>query len=320
MQIGARGLEVGLGLAGEADDDVGGQCEFSNRRPQAIHHPLVFAERVGAVHRRQHRIRRRLEREVDLRHHLAALGHRRDHAVAHVARVGRGVADALEPVDLLGRPQQIGEIVGPVMIGVHGLAQEHHFAETLRDRRPYLTYQIGERQAALAAARIGNDAVGAELVAAALDRDPRAHPRPASGLEVAVGLVAVEPGVRDRLAGRAREQLGKRPVAVGADHQVEHARLIEQLGTQMLGHASGDSDHQGRVAPLEPREVAEPPEDPLLGVLADRAGVEHHRVGVLGALGEAHAGAQEHARHHLAVGQVHLAAIGLEEHAHGGGR
>ena len=56
-----------------------------------------------------------------------------------------------------------------VVIRVHGLAEEHDLAEAPRDRglAPG-AISSRERQAALAAARVGDDAVGAELVAAAL--------------------------------------------------------------------------------------------------------------------------------------------------------
>ena len=66
-------------------------------------------------------------------------------------------------------------------------------------------------------------------------------PRLARRLEVAVGLVAVEPHVGDRLAGRAPQQLGQVAVAVRADDQVEHARAVEQALAQVLGHAAGDA-------------------------------------------------------------------------------
>ena len=310
----ARGLEVRFGLAREADDDVGGERQVGDRGAQAIDDALVVGQGVRAIHRAQHRVRTRLQRQVHLRHDGAALRHRRDHAPAHVARMRGREADAREPLHPARGPQQVGEVVRAVVVGVHGLAQEHDLPETLRHGRPYLAYQVRERQTAFAAAGVGDDAVGAELVAAALDGDPGAHARLALGLEVAVGLVAVEPRVRDRFPGRAPEQVGKRAVAVGAHDQVEHARLVEQSRAEVLGHAAGDADDQVRVAALEPGEVPEPPQHALLGVLADRAGVEDHRVGVLGTIGEAHARAQQHARHQFAVGHVHLAAVGLEEH------
>jgi hypothetical protein len=96
--------------------------------------------------------------------------------------------------------------------------------------------------------------------------------------------------------------------------------LVEQLLAQVLGHAAGDADDQRGVGGLEAREVAEAAQHALLGVLADRAGVEDHRVGVLGAVHERHAGALEHAGHEFAVGHVHLAAVGFQEHARHGGR
>src|SRR5207244_10655153 len=96
----------------------------------------------------------------------------------------------------------------------HGPTVRRGLAEALRPGPPHLTEQLGERQAALPAARVGHDAVGAELVAAALRRDPRPDTRFALGLEVAVGLVAIEPHVRRRLTRRAPQEIGEVAMAV----------------------------------------------------------------------------------------------------------
>ena len=104
-------------------------------------------------------------------------------------------------------------------------------------------------------------------------------------------------------------------VAVGAHHEVEHARLVQQPRAQVLRHAAGHADHDLGARGLDPRELAEPAEHAQLGVLADRAGVEQDRIGVICARDQRHAGALQHAGHGLCVGHIHLAAVGLEEHA-----
>ena len=314
-QQGHGALEVLLGLAREAHDDVGAERDPGDARAQRGDDLAVALDRVGALHRREHAIRARLERQVHVGAELRAPGVRGDQALGDVRGVGRGVADPLQALDLVRGAHQVGEVALAVAPRVHGLAQEHHLAEAARDRAAHVGEQGLERQAALASACVGHHAVGAELVATALHRDPGAHARRAPRLEVAVGLVAVEPHAGDRRARRVPQQLGKRAVAVGPHHQVEHPRFVEQALAQVLGHAAGHAHHQARALALEAGELAQPAQHALLGMLPDRAGVEDHRVGVLGALHQRQAGALEHARHHLAVRHVHLAAVGLEEHA-----
>ena len=61
-----------------------------------------------------------------------------------------------------------------------------------------------------------------------------------------------------------------------------------------------------------PLQLAHAADDPLLGVVPHRAGVDQHDIG-LGRIVRAHvAFAPEHAEHELGVGHVHLAAVGLD--------
>ena len=252
---------------------------------------------------------------MDLGAHLLALRYRADHSLAHVARVGRGEPDAEQPLDSIGGAKEVGEVAFPVSVGVDGLAEEHDLLESLCDGALHLSDQVGKRQAPLAAAGVGHHAVGAELVAAALHRDPGAHAAAAPGLEVAVGLVAIQARVGDGPMGGAPQQLGEVPVTVRADHEVEDRRMVEQARAQVLRHAARHPHHQAGAPRLEARELAQAPEHPLLGVLADRTGVDEDGVGVLGGARDRHAGSFQDTSHELAVRLVHLAAVGLEEHA-----
>ena len=59
-------------------------------------------------------------------------------------------------------------------------------------------------------------------------------------------------------------------------------------------------------------QLAHAADDPLLGVVAHRAGVDQHHVG-LGRIVRAHVAlAPEDAEHELGVGDVHLAAVGFD--------
>jgi len=68
------------------------------------------------------------------------------------------------------------------------------------------------------------------------------------------------------------------------------------------------------------RQLGQPPEHARLGVLADRTGVEEDHVGGLGRVRALIAVGGQMTEHELRVGQVHLAAIGLDVDARHAGR
>src|SRR5256714_14149448 len=70
--------EVLLGLAGEADDQVGREGQVWDGRAQLVDEPQITLARVRAAHRLQDPRRAGLERQVRLLADRAALGHRGD--------------------------------------------------------------------------------------------------------------------------------------------------------------------------------------------------------------------------------------------------
>ena len=100
------GGEVGVAFAGEADDEIRRQREVGPDRAQAIDDGAELVHRVLAVHGREHAIGARLHRQVEIGHQRRHVAMGRDQGVVHVARVGGGVADAREPLDLRQRPDQ----------------------------------------------------------------------------------------------------------------------------------------------------------------------------------------------------------------------
>ena len=64
-----RALEVVVGLAGEADDDVGRHGQVGHRRPGGGQALEVALGRVAAVHGGQHPVAARLERQVQVLAH-----------------------------------------------------------------------------------------------------------------------------------------------------------------------------------------------------------------------------------------------------------
>ena len=92
-----RLLEVGLGLAREADDDVGREGDVGDVLADQRDAVEVALAVVGAAHRAQDPRRARLQRQVDVLAQRRQLGVRADHVLAHVLRVRARVADPVEP-------------------------------------------------------------------------------------------------------------------------------------------------------------------------------------------------------------------------------
>ena len=132
------------------------------------------------------------------------------------------------------------------------------------------------------------------------------------GADVGVGLGAIQPHVDRRIEARAREQLRQSAIAVGSGDQVEVRRLLGNRGAIMLRHASEEPELEAGPRALEARQSAQAPEHALLGVFANRAGVEQDHVGVFGTLGAAVPGAAHDRADRLRVGDIHLASVGLE--------
>ena len=110
----------------------------------------------------------------------------------------------------------------------------------------------------------------------------------------------------------AVEQRRQRADVVGAEHDVHPRRPAKHRVAVLLGQATADGDLHVRIGLLTRRQVAEVAVELVVGVLADRARVENHDVGV-GAVGGAPVsrGLQQPGQP-LGVVHVHLAAIGAD--------
>ena len=80
--------EVGLGLAREADDHVGGQRDVGYRRADAVDQRQVPVAVVRAAHALEDLRRAGLQRQVHVLARHPALGQRGDHVGAHVLGCG----------------------------------------------------------------------------------------------------------------------------------------------------------------------------------------------------------------------------------------
>src|SRR5947209_4803235 len=89
-----RLLEVGFGLTGKADDDVGAQGAVGHVLADQGHPIEVALAVIRAAHRPEDARGSRLQGQVDVLAQRGQLGVGPDHVLAHVLGVGAGVAEA----------------------------------------------------------------------------------------------------------------------------------------------------------------------------------------------------------------------------------
>ena len=140
-----RRREVGLGLAGMADDEVGGQREVGPGRAQPVHQRAGSRPRCG----------RGSSPPAPGRSRTAPAGAGRASAsgmsrcaaisvVVHVARMGGGVAQpragpGFRPVRRSSRPRpQVAAVRALAVPGIHVLAEQRDLARALRHQPPRL--------------------------------------------------------------------------------------------------------------------------------------------------------------------------------------
>ena len=237
-----------------------------------------------------------------------------DHVLAHVLGVRARVADAAQAVDRVQLAQQLGEgrPLGPQIaaVGVHVLAEQRDLRDAVGGQPPPLGHELGERARNLAPARRRHDAERTLHVAADGDLQPGLRGARALVRQVSGEPLELEKALRgERFRG---EELGQLVDLAGAEGDVDERELAEHLVLDRLGPASADADQPLRVAPLERLRLVQVRDEALVGLLADRAGVEQDqvRVGPLGHL--AIAERLEHALHALGVVLVHLAPEGRD--------
>ncbi len=229
--------------------------------------------------------------------------------------MGRGEADSLHSVDRRDQMQETSEIDVAEAIGVDCLPQQHDFPHAARGESADVGQNSLGRHTALASSHVRDHAKRAETVASAHRGDERAHPTLVRGRDIGVGLTAVQAHVDRRVEAGAAEQFRQAAVAVGPGDEVQPRRFLDQRGTVVLRHASQQSQPQLGTGMLEPCQVVQAPQHALLGMLANRTGVEQDDVGVLGTGGGGVAGAAQHPADQLGVGDIHLATVGFDKDA-----
>ena len=308
-----RLLELGVGLPREADDDVRADRAVGNDvadHRDAVHVALAV---VGALHGLQDAAGARLQRQVDVLAEARQLRVRADHVLAHVLGVRAGVADPVDALDVVHHRQQLGERgllphgqVAPV--GVHVLAEERDLAHAVVGLALDLLDQLACRPRHLAPARGGNDAVGADAVAAHRDLHPALEGALAVGGQVAGEALELEVALGGEAV--AGEELGELVHLAGPEGHVHERELLEHLLLHRLRPAPAHADRARRVLALQPVGLTEVTRQPAVGLLADRAGVEEDEIGVIARRSLVVSERLEHALHALRIVLVHLAPEG----------
>ena len=256
--------------------------------------------------------------------HMAAGGHHVEQLVAGVLGLGGHEAQEIVAVDLVQVGQQIGKIIAGAQIlavGVDVLPQQGDFPEALGHQLPHLVDDPLRVAAAFPATDVGHDAVGAEVVAAVHDGHPGAGAALADHRHtLGNGAVLILHGEHPAPLGiDLIQQLGELPQGLRAEHQIHMAvGLAHLLGhLRPLRHAAAQADHLRRVGLLRVGQRTQIAVHPLLRVVADGAGVQHHHVRLGRIVGERTPHGPEHTHNVLAVGHVLLAAEGVHQRPDG---
>ncbi len=312
-----------LGLAREAGDQVGrdgaiGQVTADGGDAAEIPFAGVFA-----VHTFEHRRGTRLRRQVDGTADIGHRGHDLQQAVAHVLGVRRGEAHAQQGRDRRHEAHQFGKVHLAGLVRIDVLPQQRHFAVSVPEERAGLRNDRLRVAAPFAAAGVGHHTVGTEIIASAHDGHIGAHAvavEPHGG-DLGIGLLRGEQDVHP-LAARLGLAHQARQVAVGIrpGHDVDAVRALDQFLLEAFGHAADDAHDEPRFGPAVAFHLGQTPPDTLLGIVADRAGVDQDDIGQADILGVDVSLPLHQGNHDFRVADIHLAAVGFDEKFASGAR
>ena len=201
---------------------------------------------------------------------------------AHVLGMGRHVAQALQAGQAGHFFQQRGKAdavaVRIAAEGVDVLPQQGDLARAAVQQVAALVEDGRGQAGLLAAAGIGHDAVGAEIVATLHD----VHEAHGRGRRIGAGFALyimageVQQGkTQGGLVQQALDGLGRAADAVAARHQTHLA--AEEFFAQLLGHAAGDGHQHTRRVSGDLADAAQGAHDFLFGLFAHGTGVASSR-------------------------------------------
>ena len=288
----------------------------------ALEPPQVTLAAVGTMHRLEHGVGAGLQGEVDVLAHPLALGHRLDHVGREIVGVRTGEPDPPQIVNLVDFSKQPREqgLLGRARdgdvatVGVHVLPEQGDLDDAVGRQALHLGEDVADRARALRPANQRDDAERAGVVTARRDRDPGAErvvARCGQGARERFGVLAhIHLGP---IGLRLLQQVEQLRQGVGPDHDIDPGGLALDQPLVLLCQTPRDHDLELGVAVLDRLEVAQVAVQLVVGVLADRARVEHDDPRLVGILGGRHAVGHEQARDPLGIVFVHLAPEGADQ-------
>ena len=220
-----------------------------------------------------------------------------------------------QPVDVAAGPQQLAEsepVAERAAVGVDVLAEQGDLDDAVVDQRPDLGQHVAGRRSVSAPRSDGTMqnvqvlSQPTEIDTQALYGDFRAASAGRTGRSAAPRAISTCAS----LLCRARSSSTGRAARLCVPNTTStHGACSRMRAAVLLRQAAADRDLHARVARLGRVEVAEVAVEPVVGVLAHGAGVEHDEVGVVAVAARDVAGRLEQAGEPLGVVHVHLAPV-----------
>ena len=161
-------------------------------------------------------------------------------------------ADARHFIDHLQKIREIRELV-VLAIGVDILAEQRDFLIAVLHGFLDLAHDVLRQTAALAAAHVRHDAVRAEVVAAVHDRHPGREAARTCDRHIVRQFRLAELDIDDVAALRLDllHDACELVDLVGAEHEVDVRRALDERIALLLRHAARDAENQLRALALE---------------------------------------------------------------------
>src|SRR4051812_43678783 len=329
-----RELKLGIGFAAKADNEVAADCNAGHPLLRSNDHLAIVFDCIAPLHPQQNIVRTALRWHVQILADLRQVSDRGQEVVRHVLGVVRNKLDSLNAIDVVQGSEQVAQPPRPiasfVLVTIDGLPQQDDFLAAFASKLTRLGEDLLRRPALFGATNAGHDAVRAELVAADHDADVCLvgrwpHGRITHGVEafvapfdlVASAIFSAEAYFHPLCANGAfgaqlADERGNLVELAGAHDQVDVRSPFENEALVFLSHAAEDANDFARMFAFGVLETTQCAVDLVFGVLADAAGVEQDRVGVVRAGGELVTVFAQASDDELAVEFVHLAADGFD--------
>ena len=301
-----------VGLARKADDDVGAHHQLGHPAPALGEQRQEFPAAAAARHAPQHAVGTRLHGQVQMRHQ-ARVVEQRPEMRRQVPGLERTQAQARDAGALQHlRDQFVQRAAGIAAVAAQVHPGQHRLVDPVRMQGVDLVDDLGDRAAALLAARQGHHAIGAAVAAAVLHLDEGAL---ASAREQR-GFARLGRGLRHQRQLQFAPGYLHQAVLLVVAHDQVHAQLGRGLFRGQRGITAAHDQARLRILAVRPADQVARLAHRLLG---DRTGVDHHQVGLGDIPRELDALRAEVACPGLEFGFVEATAQCLQVNAHGCG-